>query len=118
MQYYTIKELSEKLDVKPHRVRHLVLKEKIRSIKQGGVNSAYKIPHSELETARELFGQSAQKKSNVKAKKRKSETLPEQNEQVVYDFLDMQKTLADTMRDLASTQEKIAETLKLLAERM
>jgi hypothetical protein len=117
LKYYTIKELSEKIGVKSHRVRHLILKEKIRSVRKDGINSAYKIPSSEVEKAQEILGVD-QSKKNV-ANKPKEKTVAQVPPEIkLEDFLDMQKTLADTMRNLASTQETIAETLKLMAERM
>ena len=121
MRYYTIKEASEKTGLKAHRIRHLVKKGTIRSTRENGINKPYQIPASELEKLTE-------KSKKVEVTKEVTEELGLEptsasdpimiEENSLSDFLAIQKTLADRMRDLASAQEQIAQTLRELAKRV
>ena len=116
MRYYTIRELSNKTGLKIYRIRHLIKKNKIRSVKGKGPNSPYKIPDTEVKKLLVIAEEnvSISKESQPRIEK----TEEEGKSKLFEEFIEIQKTLAETMRDLASTQEKIATTLREMVKRV
>ena len=54
MEYYTVKEASEKLGIERHLIMRLVKTGKVESIKGEEKRSPYKITKTELEKIREI----------------------------------------------------------------
>lgn len=93
---------------------------KILTIKGEAQRSPYKIPKSEIEKLKEMVIEKAKTEESELEKLAQAEKKSENNhENKEYrDFLEIQKTLAATMREIASTQEQIASTLKELVKKL
>jgi excisionase family DNA binding protein len=114
MQYYTIKEASERLGIKIYTIKRLVRTGKIESKKGEKQRSPYQIPQTELEKIREIA--SPKEEKTTEKAEIKLDSAPERR--YYEDFMEMQKILVETMRDLASTQEQIALTLAQLVKKV
>jgi excisionase family DNA binding protein len=120
MQHYTIKEVSEKLGIGKATIKRLVKTGKILSIKGEARRSPYKIPKTEIEKLKEIARQKTPteevKWEETLGQEKKADNSQESKD--YRDFIEIQKTLAATMREIAATQEQIASTLKELIKKI
>jgi excisionase family DNA binding protein len=118
VKYYTVTEAANKLGIDRKIILRLITAKKIVTIKDKAQTSPHKIPESELEKIKaNNFSQKVTPKAEEVEKQQEKTTNAKQSNNYE-DFIEIQKTLAETMRNLAMTQEKIASTLAELIKKI
>lgn len=119
MQYYTIKETAEKLGIGKATIRRLIKTGKILTIKGEAQRSPYKISKTEIEKLKGMVLEKKQPEESMKTIPEEEKKLENSQENKDYrDFIEIQKTLAATMREIAATQEQIASVMKDLVKKL
>ncbi len=132
MEHYTISEASEMLGIKKRKIWEVVRSGKVKSTKDKGQSSPYKIPETELDKIKQIVNSKAptqdkvkviaepESKSNLNSTSNSDAKVASEalNTKHYEDFIQMQKILMETMHNLAGTQDKIAEALIFLAKKM